>query len=474
MNTTRLMDFVKIVRGEFMSGDPHACFAAVSVDTRTLASGDCFFALSGPFYDGHDYIKDAVSKNAAAIVFSRRRITLSDDKISLGLPAIIKVEDTLRALGDYAAFARRAFDARVAVVAGSNGKTTVKNMLSAILSSDGDTHKSPGNYNNLVGLPLSILGASGDEKYVVLEAGISVKGEMARMGAISSPDIVVMTNIGSEHLAGFTDLAGVFKEEMILLDFLRPGGVAVLNMDDERLSAASRGIRKSVIRYCARPESVADITASSVSVSPDGVSFKLDYGAGEILDIRLNINGVFNVSNALAAASAAKAFGVPALKVKKGLESFTPVEGRMQILKLPNGCVIINDAYNANPDSMRAALWAFCDSYAQRSKILILGDMLELGESETAEHESLADFIMTLPFDEVLLVGERMRLTARRMKILHEDAPVKHLADAEFLSDVLRAPKYSEPSSAVFFKASHSVGLSSVAAKLYADRSREI
>ncbi|PKN00933.1 MAG: hypothetical protein CVU77_07890 [Elusimicrobia bacterium HGW-Elusimicrobia-1] len=473
MNTTRLMDFVKIVGGVFISGDPHECFRSVSVDTRTLAAGDCYFALVGPVHDGHDFIKEAVSKNAGVIVFSRGDITLSENKISLGIPALIKVDDTLKALGDYAAASRREFDARVAVVAGSNGKTTVKNMLSDILTLEGNTHKSPSNYNNLVGLPLSILGASGDEKFVVLEAGISVRGEMERLGKIASPDVAILTNIGAEHLAGFGDMEGVLREETKLLDSLRPGGVAALNIDDERLSGVSRTLKKSVIRYSVRSMPGADISAASVTVSPDGVEFIMDY-AGEALDINLRVNGVFNVSNALAAASAAKAFGAPAEKVKAGLDGFAPVAGRMQKLKLPNGGVIINDAYNANPDSMRAALAAFCEAYPQCSKIFVLGDMLETGAAETKEHEALADFIMTLPFDEVLLVGERMRHALRRMKTLHPPAPVRHFASVRELSEELRDPKYTSGSSAVFFKASHSIGLSEPATQLYADHSREI
>ena len=494
-----LKDFVKVVDGEFISGDPHALIRGVSTDTRTLGKGDCFFAIKGTgetARDGHDFIKDAVIKDASVIVFSKDDISIGgDEKILLGFPALVKVKDTLRALGDYAKYVRSHFGGKVICVVGSNGKTTVKNMIYSILvAADARAHKSPRNYNNLIGLPLTILSMpqeDGEVDYLVLEAGISVAGEMSRLGEIAAPDIAVITSVGREHLEGLGDMETVFKEETEIFRHLKDNkGIAVINMDDSRLAdfAAKnlRGDKNKSMRvvgfslkgtHNSGASFPADMVVGceNISQSDEGVSFTIDCSHNRA-EIFLKLNGIFNVSNALAAAAVCFSLGVPLEKIKQGLESFEAVPGRMQKFMLSNGCVIINDAYNANPDSMRASIAAFMEAYPRRNKILVLGDMLELGTYSRQEHRSLGEFVMTLPFEEALLVGRCMRDAFERMKEIDENAPARHFNSVKELADeILGDRKYvSSADNAVFFKGSHSVGLEDIALKLYKIRALEI
>ncbi len=481
----QIKEFVKIVNGEFISGNPHSVIGRVSTDTRTLSEGDCFFALEGAggSRDGHNYIKDAVRRNASAIVYSKDDISVGgDEKILLNFPSLIKVKDTLRALGDYARYVRESFGGKVVCVAGSNGKTTVKNMIYSMLSLVGKTHKSPGNYNNLIGLPLTILSIEGDENFVVLEAGISVKGEMERLGEISMPDVAVLTNVGREHLEGLSDMKTVVEEETKIFNYVKPKGAVVINLDNiphisdivSKIFSQYSGEREiKIIGFSMKSDiKVPDgfnavLGASDVFCAEDGVSFVIDYG-GEREKIFLKVNGTFNVSNALAASACCYALGVPLKKVKEGLEGFAAVPGRMQKLQLPNGCIVVNDAYNANPDSMRASLNSFVEMYPRKSKILVLADMLELGEHSAKEHSDLGEFVMTLPFEEVLLVGGNMRHAYKRMKEIYDAAAVRHFESTqELANEIFGSKRYFSSENALFFKGSHSMGLEDVANKFY-------
>ncbi len=456
------MDFVKVINGEFWSGDPHGYFENVSTDTRKLRRDDCFFALIGENFDGHDFIKIAVGKNVSVVVFSRNDIKLDEGGVILNLPALIKVKDTLSAMLDFATYQRGIYNGKVVAFGGSNGKTTAKNMAHSILSLDGVAIKSFGNYNNEIGLSLTIFDLKGTEKYLILELGISKRGEMEKLSKIASPDIAVLTNIGLEHLKGLGSLEGVFEEEIKIFDNLRSDGIAVLNLDDPMLCAFSQKMASGKITF---GTSSADIIASEIRNHREGISFQMKYGDVKF-PISMKIVGEFNVYNALAAASVAYAFGLNADLVKQGLENFRPVSGRMEKIELPNGCVLVNDAYNANPSSMKEALKSFCDAFLGNKKVLVLGDMLELGNASIAEHEKLGEFIIALPFDFVFLYGGEMEHAYRKNKEVLESKNVKYFRDKEDLFEELKKDVYLSSDSAVFFKASHALGFEELFARI--------
>lgn len=459
---TVIMDFIKVVNGEFWMGDPHSFFERVSCDTRKLKKGDCFFALSGPRFDGHDFIKDAVEKNASVIVFSRADIKLGKEKFVLGLPALIKVKDTLDALVDFAAYQRSIFSGKVIAIGGSNGKTTTKNMLHSILSLAGPTLKSYGNYNNEIGVSLTIFELKGDEDYLILELGISKTGEMTKLSRISAPVVALLTNIGLEHLEGLRTIDGVYEEEIKIFDFLKPNGTAVVNADDPYLKNFSlSGVK--CLKYGIK--SAAEISASEIKNISDGIGFKIKYGQSEF-PVNMKIIGEFNVMNALSAAAVAYALGIEPDMVKLGLENFSPTPGRMEKIVLPNGCILINDAYNANPSSMLVSLKTFCDTFMRKNKILVLGDMLDLGGASVEEHEKLGEYVHSMPFDYVFLYGTEMAHAYGRMQKIHKTQQVKYFTDKEDLFKELKKEKYKTPETAILFKASHAVGFEELCVKI--------
>lgn len=467
MIKTKLIDFIKIVNGQFWNGDPHAYFESISTDTRKLKRGDCFFALVGKNFDAHDFIKDAITKNASVIVFSRNNIQLNGNGVIINLPALIKVSDTLKALTDFATYLRKSLSGRVIAIGGSNGKTTTKNLLYSILSLDGPAIKSYGSYNNAIGVSLTIFEITGEEKYLILELGISVIGEMEKLSKIASPDVAVLTNIGVEHLEGLKTIENVFKEETKIFEHLQEGGIAVVNMDDPFLKNF-REKNSTKYRFTGFGiQEEAEITASDIKILPEGLSFTLKYGkGGDTIPIFIKILGRFNLLNALAAAAVSYSLNISAEKVKAGLENFVAVPGRMEKTILPNGCIIINDAYNANPSSMREALRSFCEIFLRKRKVLVLGDMLELGQSSMQEHEKLGEFLLSLTFDDILLCGTAMESAYKKIESILSTEQVKYFKDKDELAYEVIQEKYINSESAVFLKASHAMGFEELYKKI--------
>jgi UDP-N-acetylmuramoyl-tripeptide--D-alanyl-D-alanine ligase len=374
-------------------------FTAIATDSRRIEPGALFVALRGTQHDGHDFVIEALQRGAVAVMVDHRIAGVEPERL-------IRVADTLRALGDLAAWTRRQYPVRVVAVTGSNGKTTTKELIAGICAAADFPPprrrflKSEGNYNNLIGLPLTLLGLHGDEAVAVVEMGMNQPGEIARLTEIACPDYAVVTNVGPAHLEGVGGtLAGVAAAKGELFAGLSPEAVIAVNLDDEwvrRVAAAFPG-RKVTFGHG------GDVRAGAVvNLATDGVAFDLHVG-GRSAKVRLRLIGAHNVMNALAAAAIGHAMGLSLDVIASGLQRATPPSQRMQIVRLANGVTLINDAYNANPSSVEAALEAL--RRLSGRPVVVLGDMRELGDESGRAHHTVGERAASLGVRQLFLFG---------------------------------------------------------------------
>jgi murE/murF fusion protein len=380
-------EIVEAVRGVVVSGGKDCLFKGVSIDSRNINSGDLFVAIRGINHDGHDFADEATAKGVRGLIVSGRRTDgLPCEKWKKSGVLCIAVEDTVKALGNLAAYNRKRAGVSVIAITGSNGKTSTKQMTSLVLSRCHKVLSTTGNLNNEIGLPLTLLKLSPAHKSAVVELGMNHPGEIARLARICAPNIGIITNIGPAHLEGLNSVEGVMNAKGELLDGILPGGTAILNSDDERVMILAEKTRANVLLYGHSDKAM--IRAGSVSLNGTSTSFVLSV-PGESVTVKLPVTGFFMVQNALAAASAGYLFGMDARDIKEGLENFSPVNGRMNIFSMQNGITLIDDSYNANPASMEAAIKTLAAIRGNNRGILAAGDMLELGTHSEAMHHKI-------------------------------------------------------------------------------------
>jgi UDP-N-acetylmuramoyl-tripeptide--D-alanyl-D-alanine ligase len=371
MMAMQLSEAVQVLAGRYTGTD--VPFLGVSTDTRQLAPGSLFFALQGPNFDGHGFVEAAREQGAVAAAVTR--------PCQSRLPQV-EVADTRLALGRLSAHWRQQFSLPVVAITGSNGKTTVRAMTAAILSCCGRTLSTQGNLNNDIGLPLTLARLGKDDQYAVLEMGASHPGEIDYLAAIAQPSIAVITNAGPAHLEGFGDLQGVAQAKGELFARLGKDGVAVINADD-----AFAPLWRELAGHCR----VVEFGLQGAGVTADwqgdvtGSDICLQTPAGSV-EFRLPLPGRHNVMNALAACAVAQAAGAGLDAVRRGLESLSPVAGRLNVYSLPGGVTLIDDTYNANPESLQAALGVL--ALAGGEAWLVLGDMGELGAGAAELHSA--------------------------------------------------------------------------------------
>ncbi len=393
-------EIVEITGGRLLQGSFSSTFKEISTDSRTIGSGELFLALKGEHFDGHRFVSQAFEKGAhGAIVrgdfpIDQRR----DDKRT-----IIAVEDPLRSLGDLARSWRIKHRVKIVGVTGSNGKTTTKEMIGSILGTLFNTLKTEGNFNNLVGLPLTLLRLRERDDVAVLEMGTNTRFEIKRLAEISEPDIAVITNVGETHLEGLRSVEEVAEEKGDLFRALRGDGVAVINEDDPRIRRAAGKCKCKKIHF--GMTRAADLMARDVSISDAGtVKFRLSNRGGDV-DVDLPVYGGFNVYNALAAAGVARALGVGLDVIKTGLEEFEHLPGRMEVIE-SDGYIIVNDTYNSNPNSAEEALRTLVGFEGEGRTIAVLGDMLELGTFTRPAHIRIGGLVSGLGVDYLFTLGE--------------------------------------------------------------------
>ena len=403
MENFYLMDLINAVDGSFIIGNPHLPIHDIGIDTRTIKEGSLFFAIKGKSLDGHDYIRDAIEKKVSAIVYSRDDIDF--ENLFPTIPSLVKVKDTSIALEKLAKAYRKRFNLLNSIaITGSNGKTTTKEMLASILRQKGKTLSNKGNFNNRIGVPLTVFNLTSDTEYATFEIGTSEFGEIKVLTDITAPYCGIITNIGNSHLEFFKTPENVLQEKRTLIDGINEDGFIVLNNDNIYLKSIIPQITKKVITFGLY--NGADVYAKNIKLWLDKPEFDM-YIDGKKETISLPIKGKFNIFNALGAAAAAYGLGFSFQEIKDGLATCTPPKMRMQSYTMNDGAIVINDAYNANPTSMQESIKSLAQSYPNRDVILVLGDMLELGENTAKYHAEIGKYINSLNYvKSVYLFGD--------------------------------------------------------------------
>jgi len=367
-----------------------ASVSAITTDTRKIGKGDVFVALKGERFDGHDYLGDAVRDGASALVVSK--VPRLD---SLGVP-IYEVRDTLVALGALARYWRRAWGRTIVGVAGSNGKTSTKDLLRAALSRSYAVHATSGNLNNRIGVPISLLSLQPDTEIAVIELGTSLPGEVAILREISEPNIALVTSIAEEHLEGLGDLAGVLREESAVYDGV-PVGIAPSSQPE--IAVAARGRAGHVVVAGLDPN--ADLKPDRWEIGADGL------GVIELagVTVRPPVRGLHNLRNAMLALAVARECGVSYEDAAAGIASMPQPKMRVAWEQM-GGVTLINDAYNANPGSTRAAIELLQGTGSGRQRVIVLGTMRELGAASEQCHADIAGLALASGADIVAGIGE--------------------------------------------------------------------
>ena len=357
----------------------------VSTDSRTLQSGQLFFALSGPNFNGNQFAKQALNKGAIAVVVDED-VSISDDRV-------IRVENTLRSLQTLATEHRKKLGTTIIALTGSNGKTTTKELIHSVLSTTYTTVATQGNLNNHIGVPLTLLSLQKDTEIGVVEMGANHLGEIAVLANIAQPDFGLITNFGKAHLEGFGSLEGVVKAKSELFDYLKTtSGLIFANADDPKIMAQLKG--QDPITY--GTDTNATVSATLLTEN-DAIRIEVDQQ-----EIKTQLSGAYNGYNALAAYAIGRHFGVSPQNAKRALESYIPDNNRSQLIRKKDLHITL-DAYNANPTSMQAALASF--SKKGGKKIAVLGQMNELGKHTEIEHKRLVDWIKASSIDDCYWVG---------------------------------------------------------------------
>jgi UDP-N-acetylmuramoyl-tripeptide--D-alanyl-D-alanine ligase len=397
-------------------------FTGVSTDSRTAKTGDCFFALSGDNFDGHNYINDAFAKGAVCAVVSR--------DIDSGDNCLLKVSDTIKALGDFAAEYRRLMNFKVVAITGSVGKTTVRQIVHHVLSQRYRVYQSPKNFNNQIGLPLSLLGADPEHQIVVVELGTNHPGEIAYLTCIAQPNIAVVTNVYPAHLEGFGDVDAIAKEKLSISQGLPVDGVLIINADlakglnNYQLPITNHQILTFGKTSC--PERSrgddSDFHAQNISFDGAGSRFIIDG-----VEVYLPLAGPGNIENALAAWAVYSQFGITIDDFAQAVKTLSTVPMRAEVLQIGT-LTVLNDCYNANPASMKNALdilanlagnqknRAACPGEAQRRRVFICGDMAELGRQTQDLHAELGAAVAHAKVRLLLTVGKSAKIVANSAK----------------------------------------------------------
>jgi UDP-N-acetylmuramoyl-tripeptide--D-alanyl-D-alanine ligase len=438
-------------KGELRNGSPQRLATNICTDSRKAGPGDLFFALSGERFDAHNFLPEVAKSGVIAVVAERKKIPADF------ITTVIAVDDTREALGNLAARYRKDFDLPIIAVGGSNGKTTTKELLASVLRQKFKTLWSEASFNNDVGVPITLLKLNSEHEVAVLEVGTNHPGELAPLLHLVHPGLGVITSIGREHLEFFGDLAGVAKEEGKLADILPAQGTLFVNGDNEWMSPIVQRSRAKVVRVGLTETN--DCFARNVQFDESGVTFLVKTSREDLCgEYRIKLLGRHQVLNALLALSVAGELGLSRAEIQRGLAECEPAKMRLQ-LWTTNGIQILDDSYNANADSMLAALETLRDLPCRGRRVAALGDMAELGEQSIPSHVEVGQRAAEFGIDHLFTVGKMARITAdaaRKAGLRN----VTEFPEVQMASEALKI--FLRPGDLVLLKASRSTGIERV------------
>ncbi len=453
-----LETLARIAHGSWSPAPPAGAVGRVSTDSRSLGVGDLFIAIRGEKFDGNRFLADAAKRGAIAAVVDGQLVG------SAALP-VLHVEDSVEALQALAREHRKALRGTVIAITGSNGKTTTKDMVHHVLAKGARAAKSLKSFNNHIGVPLTILSAAPTDDFVVVEVGTNHPGEIARLAAIARPSIAVVTNVGESHLVGLGSVEGVAKEKGALVDALPPEGVAVLNADNEHVRRMADRATSRTLTFGMFHD--ADLRGSCVE-SHDG---RIRFWVNDRVEFILPLLGGWNAYNALAAAAVALQAGVDLEQTAARLADFRPSPMRMEPVEVA-GIRFVNDAYNANPASTLLALDQFDMLESEGRKVVVLGEMRELGEHSARLHARVGERVGRMSVDLFVAVGREMATAAEAARAPN---PTEARTAGRSVEVVMTADEAAEvllarlrPGDLVLLKGSRAVGLERVLERLRA------
>jgi len=449
MDPRSLQYIAKACAGEQLTGYPDVLAQRVCTDSRTVRAGDVFFALSGDRFDGHDFLKEVMGKDAAAVVVTRQRLPVPP------MPcAVIAVENTRQALARFAAEYRHDFNLPAIAVAGSNGKTTTKELIASVLRQKLSTLWSEASFNNDIGVPLTLLRLEAHHEAAVFEVGTNHPGELAPLVAMIQPQFGVITSIGREHLEFFGDVDGVAREEGWLAELLPPTGKLFLNGDTHHADAVANRCRGMAVHIGFNDQN--DWRIFNVRLDERGALFSVHAPDANFSgEYRVNLLGRHQATNATLAIAVGAELGLRADEIRRGLVSCPPPKMRLQVLE-SNGVRILNDAYNANADSMLAALQTLNDFPCTGRRIAVLGDMAELGEHSAAAHAEVGRKSAELGVSQLVTVGKMAGVTAQAARA----AGLRDVTECDDVAEAAAAVKsLAREGDVILLKASRVTGL---------------
>jgi UDP-N-acetylmuramoyl-tripeptide--D-alanyl-D-alanine ligase len=451
----------KACAAEIRRGAIETLVKNVCTDSREAKSGDLFFAIRGEKFDGHSFLNEVAAKNISAIVVEQK-------KVPAQLPdcAVLVVEDARIALGKLATAYRQEFDLPMICVGGSNGKTTVKDLIASVLRQKFSTLWSEASFNNDIGVPLTLLRLEKNHQAAVLEAGTNHPGELAPLVKMIQPKFGVITNIGREHLEFFGDVAGVAQEEGWLAELLPADGKLFVNGDNEWTEQITKQTRAKIIRVGLNGNN--DWRADKIRVDKNGVTFRVQAPKEELCgEYRINLLGRHQVTNALFAFAVSEELGLGRSEIQRGLAECKPPKMRLQFWEA-NGVRVLDDAYNANADSTIAALEALCDLPLQGRRVAVLGDMEELGAHSEAAHAEVGRRAADLKIGQLFAVGKLSVITAKAAR----DAGLTRVIEFADVEAAVKAVKdFLKIGDVVLLKASRASRLERIAETLKSEKS---
>lgn len=453
-----LREIVQAVDGKLVNTEQEEHIAGVSFDTRTLTKGNLFIPLTAD-RNGHDFIQTAMDKGAAATFWSDPIENAPKDI------AVIQVDDTLKAFQSFAKYYLKKVSPKVIGITGSNGKTTTKDMVAAVASAKFKTHKTVGNFNNHLGLPLTILEMDEDTEVIILEMGMSEKGEIHLLSELAEPDIAVITMIGESHIEFLGSRENIAEAKLEIVKGMNQG--TLIYPGDEPLlkTKVDNGWVDETIKTVKTfgKTSGVDLYSTEIQAEMKQTRFKTNLQTDTLCT--LPIPGEYNVQNALAAILVGESLGIEVNDIYSRLSHFELTKNRLEWIAGVNQSVLLNDAYNASPSSMKAVLSYFQGIEVSGRKVVVLGDILELGEQSETMHRELSSAIDPEAIDELLLYGDQMKVLHERMSGTMSESKLKYFT-GEKLPLVNYLKETIQPEDTVLFKSSFSTGMLEVVSKL--------